>query len=60
MASQGFWDPRISVCFATHYIFWWAVLETLASHPIHPPYPQSAPEVPVRMDIMVQFVVCLV
>ena len=39
MASQGFWDPCISVCFATHYIFWWAVLKGLASHPIHPPLP---------------------
>ena len=39
MASQGFWDPRISVCFVTHYIFWWAVLKGLASHPIHPPPP---------------------
>lgn len=45
LASQGlcgsrisiiFWDPHISVCFYTYYIFWWAVLRGVAPLWIRP------------------------
>ena len=43
LVSQGFWDTRISVCFSTHYIFFFwggggCSKGGLASHPIYPPW----------------------